>query len=145
MCLMARDRGLPVKLRFQMLIYPYLDRRRESESYKRFTDTPMWNSTLSAAVNPLFLPDKNVENIVYASPVQAERLDGMPEAYIETAEFDSIHDDGVLYARLLQESGVAVKLHETEGTMHGFDIALNAPTTRAMVEQRIGFMRRMFE
>ena len=46
-CLMARQRNHPVKFRFQMLPYPFLDARNESESCKRFTDTPMWNSSLS--------------------------------------------------------------------------------------------------
>ena len=46
-CLMARERNHPVQFRFQMLPYPYLDARNNSDSCKRFTDTPMWNSSLS--------------------------------------------------------------------------------------------------
>ena len=52
-CMMARDRMHPVKLAFQMLPYPYLDARNNSESCKKFTDTPMWNSTLSSKIAPM--------------------------------------------------------------------------------------------
>ena len=58
-CLMARERSHPVKFRFQMLPYPYLDARNESESCKRFTDTPMWNSSLSDRIGPMTKVDKN--------------------------------------------------------------------------------------
>ena len=68
---------------------------------------------------------------------------GLLPAYIETAEFDCLHDDGILYAALLQQAGIEVTLNETVGTMHGFDIATGAPTTRAAMARRIAFMKRM--
>jgi len=67
----------------------------------------------------------------------------VPPAYIETAEFDCLHDDGILYTELLGQAGIAVTLNETKGTMHGFDIATKAPTTLAAMQQRITFMKRM--
>ncbi len=142
-CMMARERNHPVKLRFQMLPYPFLDARNNSESCKRFTDTPMWNSTLSERIGPMTMVDQNSPNYVWYSPVEAESFRDLPPAYIETAEFDCLHDDGILYARQLRSAGVAVSLNETKGTMHGFDIAVNAPTSRAAVQQRIEFMKRM--
>lgn len=142
-CMMARDRKHPVEFRFQMLPYPYLDARSNSESCKKYTDTPMWNSTLSEKIGPMTKVDSNDPSYVYYSPVEAENFDGLPPAYIETAEFDCLHDDGILYAKLLQDAGISVCLNETKGTMHGFDIAMKAPTTLAAMEKRIKFMKRM--
>lgn len=142
-CLMARARNHPVKFRFQMLPYPYLDARNESQSAKRFTDTPMWNSHLSDRIGPMTKVDRNDPNYLWYSPVEAESFEGLPPAYIETAEFDCLHDDGILYAKLLREADIEVVLNETKGTMHGFDIATKAPTTLAAMEQRIAFMKRM--
>lgn len=142
-CMMARSRNHPVNFRFQMLPYPYLDARNESDSCKRFTDTPMWNSTLSHKIAPMTKVDRDDPNYVLYSPVEAESFEGLPPAYIETAEFDCLHDDGVLYARLLEEAGIEVTLNETKGTMHGFDIAEKAPTTLKAMERRISFMKRM--
>ena len=142
-CLMARQRNHPVKFRFQMLPYPFLDARNTSESCKRYTDTPMWNSSLSDRIGPMTRVDRNVPNYIWYSPVEAESFEGLPPAYIETAEFDCLHDDGILYAELLRKAGVEVTLNETKGTMHGFDISTKAPTTLAAMQQRIAFMKRM--
>ena len=142
-CMMARDRNHPVKFRFQMLPYPFLDARNNSDSCKKYTDTPMWNSSLSNRIAPMTKVDKSNQNYVYYSPVEAESFDGLPPAYIETAEFDCLHDDGILYAKLLRETGISVQLNETKGTMHGFDIVMKAPTTLAAMEKRIEFMKRM--
>ena len=87
--------------------------------------------------------DKTDPGYVWYSPVEAKCFAGLPPAYIETAEFDCLHDDGILYADLLQKAGIEVTMNETKGTMHGFDIATKAPTTLAAMEQRIAFMKRM--
>ena len=141
--LMARDR-LNFKPVFQMLIYPFTDRSLDSDSNRRFTDTPMWNSRLSEIMLTGYLPDLNVPNLAYASPIEVEDFTDLPEAYIETAEFDCLHDDGIRYAQKLRDAGIPVELNETEGTMHGFDIVQNAPTTREALSARIRFMRRCF-
>ncbi|MBQ7922832.1 MAG: alpha/beta hydrolase [Clostridia bacterium] len=143
-CMMARDRKHPIKFRFQMLPYPYLDARGNSESCKKYTDTPMWNSSLSDRIGPMTKADLNDPSYVYYSPVEAESFESLPPAYIETAEFDCLHDDGILYAKKLRDAGITVELNETKGTMHGFDIVQNAPTTQAAVAARIEYMRRMF-
>lgn len=145
-CLMARDRHHPVKLLFQLLVYPWLDARngREgctpSESYRRFTDTPMWNSSLSRKVDPLIDPTPENTPIAYRSPVEAEDHTQLPPAYIEVAEFDCLHDDGVLYASLLETA----ELHEVKGAMHGFDTKWTAPTSQRMIAKRAEYMRRWF-
>ena len=142
-CLMARERKHPVRFRFQMLPYPFLDARNSSDSCKRFTDTPMWNSSLSQRIAPMTNVDRSNSNYVWYSPVEAKSFENLPPAYIETAEFDCLHDDGILYDRLLRDAGIDVTLNETKGTMHGFDIAQKAPTTLAVMTQRIAFMKRM--
>ena len=144
LCLMARDRNHPVKFKFQMLAYPFLDGRCSSRSSKKFTDTPMWNSERSKAITPLFMPDHTIKNAVYASPVQAKSLENLPVAYIETAEFDSRHDDGILYSKRLRRFGVNTELNETKGTMHGFDICYDAPITQEAISRRIKFMQKHF-
>jgi len=144
-CMTARDRRHPIKFAFQMLPYPFLDARNESESAKKYTDTPMWNSSLSERIGPMVKVDRDRADYVYYSPVEAESFIGLPPAYIETAEFDCLHDDGILYAKKLRDAGVEVTLNETEGTMHGFDIMQNAPTTKAALAKRIAFMKKVFE
>jgi len=71
--------------------------------------------------------------------------DNYVDEHIETAEFDCLHDDGILYAEKLREAGAEVTLNETKGTMHGFDIVQNAETTKAALAARIEFMKKVFE
>lgn len=143
-CMMARDRGAAVQPLFQLLVFPWLDGRNNSESYRRYTDTPMWNSTLSKKVGPIMNPDPTSTPLAYRSPVEADSFSHLPPAYIEVAEFDCLHDDGVLYAELLKEAGIEVVFHEAKGTMHGFDTVWKAPTTQRMVAKRIAYIKQMF-
>lgn len=143
-CMMARDRNHPVKFAFQMLPYPYLDARNNSQSCRTYTDTPMWNSSLSHRIGSMTGADRSRPDYIWYSPVEAEAFAGLPPAYIETAEFDCLHDDGILYAGKLRAAGIAVTLNETRGTMHGFDIVQNAKTTQAALAARISFMKERF-
>lgn len=142
-CQMARDRRTNMPC-FQLLVYPVTDRRMQTESCRKYTDTPMWNSKLSAKMWQGYVQSENAPDIAYASPMEATSFVGLPNAYIETAEFDCLHDEGIAYAKALRAANVSVELNETKGTMHGFDIVEKAPTTKATVAERIKYMQRMF-
>lgn len=142
-CQMARDRKENMPL-FQLLVYPVTDCRIQTESCKKYTDTPMWNTRLSIKMWQGYLQDKSTPDIAYASPMEASSFEGLPQAYVETAEFDCLHDEGIAYAQALINAGVAVELNETKWTMHGFDIVKKAPTTKAAVAKRIQYMRNAF-
>ncbi len=142
-CLMARDRGEIVPC-LQMLIYPVLDRRLETESQKTFIDTPMWNGKLSVKMWDAYIGKKLRGELCYASPAEADSFAGLPAAYIETAEFDCLRDEGKEYAEKLKEAGVDTLLNETKGTMHGFDAARNKEVPKLAVKARVNFMQSVF-
>lgn len=142
-CLMAKERGLTQPCA-QMLVYPVVGRGLETESMKKYTDTPMCNSRDIARYDELYIQDPTAGRPEYASPIHAPSLAGLPTAYIETAEFDCLRDGGILYAERLRESGVSAELNNTEGTMHGFDIVLTSGIVRECVERRAAFLRRAF-
>ena len=142
-CLMARERGAATPCA-QMLIYPVTGRDMATESMKQYTDTPMCNSRDMAKYDRLYMQDPAAGKEEYASPIHAESLAALPPAYIETAEFDCLRDGGILYAERLRQAGVQVRLRNSEGTMHGFDIVRDSAIVRACVEQRIDFLRTSF-
>ena len=133
------------KFVFQMLPYSYLDARNNSESRKKYTDTPMWNSTLSDRIAPMTNVDRNASSYFWYSPVETDDFSIFPSSYIETAEFDCLHDDGILFAKELKMAGVEVELNETKGTMHGYDIMRKASVSLASMEKRIAFMKDYLE
>lgn len=140
---MARDRGDALPL-FQMLIYPVTDRRMKSESMTSFVDTPMWNARLSRLMWQGYTGDGEVENIAYASPAEAQSLAGLSPAYVETAEFDCLRDEGIEYARALADAGVPVELNETHATMHAYDMVTSASESVRSIKARIDYINRMF-
>ncbi|MBE6813621.1 MAG: alpha/beta hydrolase [Ruminococcaceae bacterium] len=141
---MARDRNASPPL-FQLLVYPVTDRRMQYESHKKFTDTPMWNSKLNVKMWDGYLPDPTVKGLCYASPMEADSFENLPPAFVETAEFDCLHDEGIAYADALLKAGVAVTVNETKGTMHGYDIVQRAPAAKNAIAKRIQFMQACFE
>ncbi len=141
--LMARDRNVPVPL-FQLLIYPVTDRRMQTDSQQKFTDTPMWNSKLNVKMWDGYLPDPTVKDLCYASPMEAVCLENLPPAFFETAEFDCLHDEAIAYATALQNAGATVAINETKGTMHGYDIVQKASVTKDAIAKRIQFMKDHF-
>ena len=141
--LMARDREL-VKPLFQMLIYPVTDRRMITESMKNFVDTPMWNGRLFVKMWEGYLGNSEHEHIEYASPVEAPSLENLPDTYMETAEFDCLRDEGIMYGEMMEKSGVPVTFYHTKGTMHAFDGKRSAPTTERAIEERLKYINRKF-
>lgn len=140
---MVRDRK-GEKLLFQMLVYPVTDRRMQTNSMRAFTDTPMWNAELNCKMWKLYLKDEP-KHIAYASPMEAEFLEGLPPAYVETAEFDCLRDEGIAYAQRLSVCGVQTELNGTKGTMHGFEIRMRACATQKSIAKRVEYMKKMFE
>ena len=141
--LMARDRGLMAPL-FQMLIYPVTDRRMITKSMKNFVDTPMWNGRLSVKMWEGYLGSGEHEHIEYASPVEAPSLENLPDTYMETAEFDCLRDEGIMYGEMLRDAGNTVTFYQTKGTMHAFDGKRSAPTTEKAIEKRLKFINSNF-
>ena len=143
LCLMARDRNLPLPYA-QMLFYPSLDASLSSESMKKYTDVPIVNAKAVREYYKMCRMDAYKGNRDYASPAEAESLKGMPPSYVETAEFDCLHDDGIKYANRLRDSGCDVVLNETRGTVHAFDMAKNSRILENVMQQRISFLRDVY-
>ena len=142
--LMARDRKIG-KICYQMLMYPVIDRRLSTKSIKEFTDTPIWNSILTRQMWELYLRKGIVGPKEYASPIEAESLIGLPEAYIEVAEFDCLRDEGIDYAKELRSYGVRTELYILEGAVHGFERQTDSEYVRRVVDNRIEALKKAFE
>ena len=132
--------GMPC---LQMLAYPVTDADMNTDSMKRFTDTPKWNARSNERMW-LYYCGEDQELRKQASPMHAVLSEKIPQAYLETAEYDSLHDEGLLFAWKLKEAGADVEINETRGTFHGYDDVLDARIVRKNIERRILFLRRGF-
>jgi acetyl esterase len=127
----------------QMLAYPVTDAEMVTDSMKRFTDTPKWNARNNERMWNYYCGE-NQGLRKQASPMQAVLPGKIPQTYIETAQFDCLHDEGLLFARKLKEAGADVEINDTQGTFHGYDDAFDAQIVRKNIERRISFLRKRF-
>lgn len=103
----------------------------QTQSMQAFSDTPMWNARLNKKMWQYYLADGQ-----YSSPAEEADVSFFPPTYLETAQFDCLHDEGVAFAEKLREQHVPVTLRETVGTMHGHDIVRKSRVTKESVMAR---------
>jgi acetyl esterase len=108
---------MPDDIDFQLLVYPVTDQAEESASYAE-------NGTgylLSADHLRFFLDAYAADRLdPRASPLRAPSLAGAPPAFVLTAEYDPLRDEGEAYAAALAAAGVPVTAVRYDGAVHGF-------------------------
>ncbi len=142
-CLRALDEGVPAPCA-QLLTYPAVGNAGETESLRRYTDTPMCSSRDMDIYGEWYVQDETAGKLAYRSPIEAESFAGIPMTYIETAEFDALRDGAILYAEKLRAEGIEVELHNTTGTLHGYDMMLKSGVVKDLIGRRIDFLKRAF-
>jgi acetyl esterase/lipase len=105
---------------FQLLIYPGTDWNAQTYSRRRFADDFLLTAEDIAFYREHYLPDDAAALDPRASPLLAEDLAGSAPAYVVTAGFDPLRDEGEEYARKLAAAGVRVALRRQEALIHGF-------------------------
>ena len=70
-------------------------------------DKEIWNQVKETLFNP------------YLAPLMAKDLSDLPTAYIMTAQYDILRDEGILYGQRLKSAGVAVTHHNLPKGFHG--------------------------
>lgn len=119
--LMARDaKGPPLKL--QLLIYPAVDFAMNTPSFEsRGEVLPLTKNAVVWFRDHYFGKDLPRATADWrASPLRAPDLSGVPPAYVITAGYDVLCDEGRAYADALEKAGVAVERAHYEGMIHGF-------------------------
>jgi acetyl esterase len=116
--LRARDTGLDLAL--QALVYPCIDTRQELYPSMRVNGEGLF---LTADDMRWFwdhyVPADRRDD-PYAVPARAGDLRGLAPAFVQTAEYDPLRDEGETYARRLREVDVPVELVRYPGVVHGF-------------------------
>jgi acetyl esterase len=115
----ARDTG-DVLLRSQLLIYPATDQRRGAASHERNGQGYMLTRDSIAYYHDHYLVDSRHDLDWRASPLLCESLAGVPPAFVLTAGYDPLRDEGLHYAQRLSEAGVRSTLVCFDRQIHGF-------------------------
>jgi acetyl esterase len=112
-----RLRGeLPLAL--QALVYPVIDARLNTPSYREFADGFGLSAASMRRFWGLYL-DGAEGSHPDASPLRATDLAGVAPALVVTVEADVLRDEGEQYAAALREAGVQAELVRIPGAIHG--------------------------
>ena len=112
----ARDNGGP-GLVGQVLLYPATEFERATDSARENGKDYFLTSALLDWFGGYYAADPTD---VRASPLRATDFSGLPAAYVVTAEYDPLRDEGEAYAARLQGAGVPVELRRYDGQIHAF-------------------------
>lgn len=117
--LRARDEDGPA-LRMQVLVYPVTDHYFGTASYDENADGYLLTQDMMRWFWDHYLVDESQGEDPLASPLRASDLSGLPPAYVITAEFDPLRDEGEAFAARLAADGVTVTHKRYDGHIHAF-------------------------
>ncbi|YAL84484.1 alpha/beta hydrolase [Dermacoccaceae bacterium W4C1] len=134
----ARDNDGPQILQ-QLLFYPATDFTRETASYAQNGEGYFLTAPLIEWFGQHYAADPDDWR---ASPLKAASHANLPAAYIVTAEFDPLRDEGQAYADALTAAGSKAQVDLAEGHIHGFVTLLGAIPDAVDVVDRAGLALR---
>lgn len=141
---LARDAGGP-DIVGQLLLTPVTDCDLATGSYRENADgyvltKPLMEWFWDHYADPSDRADPK------ASPLRAAELSDLPPAYIVTAEFDPLRDEGNAYAAALEKAGVPVQLNQARGHTHTSMTMVGVILSGApMREKMAGALRQFFD
>jgi len=132
LALLARDRD-EYPLAFQHLMYPMLDDRTCVRAPHPHAGEFVWHAANNRfAWTSLLGHASGIDGVSpYAAAARAERMEGLPPAFIAVGAVDLFVDENIDYAQRLIRAGVPTELHVFAGGVHGFDIVPDARVSTA--------------
>jgi acetyl esterase len=117
--LTARDTG-DLAIAFQLLIYPATDQRRGAPSHQANGQGYLLTTDTVNYFHDHYLPDPQQDLDWRASPLLHPDHANLPPAFILTAGYDPLRDEGLQYAQKMSEAGSRATLVNFERQIHGF-------------------------
>jgi acetyl esterase len=120
----------------QALIYPVTDAVGGHRSREEFAEGFLLTRADMDWFEHHYLPPDIDRADPRISVLRAEDLSGLPPAYVTTAGFDPLRDEGEAYATRMGDAGVEVSLRRHPGLIHGFAnmTAISRSARAAMLE-----------
>jgi acetyl esterase len=114
-----REEGPTVAL--QLLFFPVTDVSSfDTPSYRQYRQGYMLTPQEMVWYRDHYLTDATEATDPLVSPLLYRDFNNFPPAYVVTAEFDILRDEGEQYARALARQGVPVECTRYNGVIHGF-------------------------
>lgn len=142
-CLMAKQKGGP-RIVYQLLIYPVTQWKADTGSMNAFAEGYFLEKRTMHWFFEQYAAGKDA-NDWRLSPLAAPDVSGLPRAYVVTAGFDPLRDEGKAYADKLNRAGVAAVYVDYPGMVHGFfNMQAAIPTAKAAISDAAKALRQAF-
>jgi acetyl esterase len=126
----------------QLLIYPVTDSAETTRSRQLFSDGFFLTKADMELFEAAYLPPGTDADDPRISILKAPDLRNLPPAYVTTAGFDPLRDEGEAYALRMRDAGVKVALRRHPGLVHSFaNQTAISPTSRAAMHEAAGALR----
>jgi acetyl esterase len=130
---------------FQLLIYPATDMARAFPSVEKFGKGYLLTKAMIDRFMSLYTPHPEARSDPRASPLQARDLSGLPPAFVQTAGFDPLQDEGAAYAKALGAAGVRAEHKHYPSLVHGYlQLAGYSKGARIAVDDAAAALRKAF-
>ena len=139
--LLAREGGGATPA-MQLLIYPVTDSAETPRSRQLFADGFFLTKSDMELFEAAYLPPGIDKDDPRISILKAPDLRNLPPAYVTTAGFDPLRDEGEAYALRMRDAGVRVALRRHPGLIHSFaNQTAISPTSRLAMREAAGALR----
>lgn len=140
LALMARDHGLSPPIAKQILIYPMIEDRTQSN---HAGELAMWDENDNRTGWTAYLgADVGSDKVAsYAAAARTTSVEGLPPLYMDCGQLDIFVHEDLEYARRFMAANIATECHFFEGLPHGFEGL--APTSAAVQRAMMHRVRAM--
>ena len=131
-CMAHRCKKEGLSLKGQVLIYPWIDGKLTNPSIERNGEGYILTKEAMFWFQEKYTPRKEDHCNPLVSPAYESSFSGLAPAFIITAQYDPLLDDGFNYFNQLKAAGNQITYKEYPGLVHGF---INLPKISPQVMQ----------
>lgn len=119
-CMAHRCKKENIPLKAQVLVYPFIDGKLDNPSIHKNGSGYMLEKPTMYFFQQMYTPKKEDRCTPAMSPCYEKDFSNLAPAFILTAEFDPLLDDGFNYAQQLKNAGAKVLYKEYKHLFHVF-------------------------
>ena len=119
-CMAHRCKKEGINLKGQILIYPWIDGKLNNPSIDRNGEGYLLTKEIIFWFQKQYTPSPEDRLKPQISPSYEESFNGLAPAFILTAQFDPLIDDGLNYYNQLKAAGIKAEYKEYANVIHGF-------------------------